>query len=164
MLVRMSLILVTCTIAVIMYLCMCVCSVYISVMYVRMYVCYTEQPASISRIVNDCFLQISLGGMIYDPDLERGIRKEILPEPNPTKVEMPKNASLEAVFHKAKDLYFKDDVDEALVSYKLADSGGIPIHVDDTEKWNLGDFYQQNGLVPSRYKLCYDYVFSSECN
>ena len=100
--------------------------------------------------------------MIYDPDLEKGIRKKCLPEPNPTKIEVPKHASLSEIFSKARELYFKDDLGDEGFSFKLADSGGTPIHINHPDNWNVGDFYQQNG--PSRYKLYVMMVFSTVSN
>ena len=107
-----------------------------------------------------CLLQVILGGMIYDPVLKRGIRKKIIPEPNPTRVELPKSASLDIVVEKAKDLYFKD-VDCSDVSYKLADSSGMTILIEDQTAWKLSEFYKQNGLMPSRHKLYIMLVFES---
>ena len=101
--------------------------------------------------------------MIYDPDLEKGVKKRLLPEPNPAKVELPKKSSLDQVISKAKDLYFKStefmDHDDQRVSFKLADSTGVTILIEDSTNWSLGEFYQQNGLVPSRFKLYVMAVF-----
>lgn len=101
--------------------------------------------------------------MIYDPDLEKGVKKRLLPEPNPAKVELPKNASLDLVISKAKELYFKStefmDHEDLRVSFKLADSTGVTILVEDATHWSLGEFYHQNGLVPSRFKLYVMVVF-----
>ena len=46
--------------------------------------------------------------MIYDEELNRGVRKKYLPEPiaNPQKVELARDASLMAVLEKAKQLFF----------------------------------------------------------
>ena len=52
-------------------------------------------------------IQIILGGMVYDDDLERGVRKKYLNEPYPQKVELARNATLADVFQKAKQLYFR---------------------------------------------------------
>lgn len=90
--------------------------------------------------------------MIYDAYLNRGVRKKYLPEPNPQKVEFPRDASLKVVFEKAKDLYFQDmEVDPK--SLCLADSGGVLIPVKDQASWCLSHFYSKNSLQPSRYKL-----------
>lgn len=82
--------------------------------------------------------------MVYDNELKRGIHKKYLPEPNPQR---PRNATLQDVFKKAKQLIFRID------SMCLADSGGIFISVLDKESWLLSSFYQKNRLQPSRYKL-----------
>ena len=98
--------------------------------------------------------------MVFDTELNRGIRKKYLPEPNPQKVELPRDVSLATVLQKAKDLYFEDH-DPELSSLSLADSAGILIPVSDQTKWTLGSFYQKNSLQPSRYKL---YVVLNEVN
>ena len=47
--------------------------------------------------------------MLYDNVLKRGVRKKY---PNPQKVELPRDASLQSVFDKAKELYFEEfDID-----------------------------------------------------
>ena len=90
--------------------------------------------------------------MIYDSELNRGVRKKYLPEPNPQKVEFPRDASLTSVFEKAIHLFFQDlEVDSEALS--LADSGGVLIPVQDRDSWSLSVFYSKNRLQPSRYKL-----------
>ena len=42
--------------------------------------------------------------MLYDVGLNRGIRKKSLPEPNPQKIELPKDSDYHTVVEKAKDL------------------------------------------------------------
>ena len=98
---------------------------------------------------------------MYDPYLERGVRKKLLPEPNPTRVELPKNASLGTVFDKAKEIYFKDEPVDEDISYRLADSNGVTILIENVDEWTLWEFYQQNGLVPSRHKLYVMIVFGT---
>ena len=90
--------------------------------------------------------------MVYDTELMRGIRKRYLPEPNPQRVELPRNATLRDVFNKAKQLYFSE-IETNIESMCLADSGGILIPIDDKDSWLLSFFYQKNHLQPSRYKL-----------
>ena len=96
-------------------------------------------------------IQVTLGGMVYDEELNRGIHKKYLPEPNPQKVELPRNASLIDVFEKAKHLFF--DESDNIENMCLADSGGVEIPVDDRKDWSLSSFYERNRLQPSRYKL-----------
>ena len=43
--------------------------------------------------------------MLYDVGLNRGIRKKSLPEPNPQKIELPKDSDYHTVVEKAKDLF-----------------------------------------------------------
>lgn len=82
----------------------------------------------------------------------RGIRKRHFPEPNPQRVELPRNATVCDVFNKAKQLYFSE-METNIESMCLADSGGILIPIDDKDSWLLSSFYQKNHLQPSRYKL-----------
>ena len=90
--------------------------------------------------------------MLFDSSLKRGVRKKYLPEPNPRRVELARNSTLNAVFEKAKGLFFEDfDVD--IRDMCLADSGGIILSVDDKSSWTLSSFYEKNQLQPSRYKL-----------
>ena len=87
--------------------------------------------------------------MLYDRELRRGVRKKCLPEPNPTKVELDRSSTLNSIFQFAKNLYFKDMEGEMM----LGDSYGTAIHVSEPTKWSLGNFFETNGLQPSRYKL-----------
>ena len=50
--------------------------------------------------------------MLYDVNLNRGIRKKSLPEPNPPKIELPKDSDYHTVVEKAKDLYFSERIPE----------------------------------------------------
>ena len=62
---------------------------------------------------------------------------------------MKRDCSYKDVLEKAVSLFF-EAYEPKLDSLSLADSNGMPIH---TDKWTLGNFYQSNGLQPSRYKL-----------
>ncbi len=93
-----------------------------------------------------------LGGMVYDQNLSRGVRKKYLPDPNPTKVELAKGTKYTDILKMAKSLFFVE-FDPTLDTLSLADSSGVPIQISLPEKWTLGSFYQNNGLQPSRYKL-----------
>ena len=90
--------------------------------------------------------------MVYDNELKRGIRKKYLPEPNPQKIELARNATLIDVFKKAKELYF-NEADVSTDCMSLVDSGGVLIPVQDKDSWVLSSFYHKNHLQPSRYKL-----------
>ncbi len=83
----------------------------------------------------------------------RKVLKKYLPDPNPTKVELAKNSSLKTIFKKATELYFSDVDDTSSYKLCIADSNGIPLHIDRSESWILSDFFQHNGLHPSRYKI-----------
>ena len=90
--------------------------------------------------------------MLFDSKLNRGVRKKYIPELNPRRVELARDSSLNAVFEKARGLFFEDfDVD--VDSMCLADSGGMLLSVDNRSGWTLASFYENNNLQPSRYKL-----------
>ena len=97
--------------------------------------------------------QICLGGMIYDPRKNKGVRRKFLPEPNPTKVDMLKDSTIFDVFQKSIELYYKEFSDVKINDVMLADSVGNMIHVDDLSGWKLSDYYSRNQFVPSRRKL-----------
>lgn len=88
--------------------------------------------------------------MVYDRSKKRGVRRRYLPEPNPRKVTMQRDSTFVDVCRKAIELFFSDhNLDEADIM--LADSGGFQIDVP--EGWRLGSYYQDNNIVPSRYKM-----------
>ncbi len=99
--------------------------------------------------------------MIYDPTLKKGVKKQFLPHPNPNKVELPKMANLQIVYKKAIELYFKDIDGTENFKLCLADSSGIPLHIEKEESWILCHFFQQNGLKQSRFKLYVMLAFES---
>jgi len=87
--------------------------------------------------------------MVYDPILRRGVRKKYLPDPNPTKIELSKDAKYGDILQMAISVF------RGVRTYKgYTDSSGVPIRLSDPDNWTLGSFYQSNGLQPSRYKLC----------
>lgn len=90
--------------------------------------------------------------MVYDPILRRGVRKKYLPDPNPTKIELSKDAKYGDILQMAISLFF-EEFEPTKDTLSLADSSGVPIQLSDPDNWTLGSFYQSNGLQPSRYKL-----------
>ena len=89
--------------------------------------------------------------MIYDELLRKGVRKKILKEPNPTKVELSKTCTLQQLYTKAEELFFSDI--EGIEDLKLGDSSGSPIILSDEHSWSLGDYFLGHHLQPSRHKL-----------
>lgn len=98
-----------------------------------MYKSRTEEKCSLdkgkvnSEKTQKKVLLVNLGGMLYDKELQRGVRKKCLPEPNPTKVELDRCSTLSSIFQFAKNLYFKDMEGEMM----LGDSYGTAIHVSE---------------------------------
>ena len=89
---------------------------------------------------------------MYDEEVNRGICKKYLPEPNPAKIEISKNTSYSDLLEVAKSRYFSEFQPEAF-QLSLADSTGMPIMVANPDSWTVGNFYCSNSLQPSRYKL-----------
>ena len=89
--------------------------------------------------------------MIYDELLRKGVRKKILKEPNPMKVELSKTCTLQQLYTKAEELFFSDI--EGIEDLKLGDSSGSPIILSDEDSWSLGDYFLGHHLQPSRHKL-----------
>ena len=83
--------------------------------------------------------------MIYDKELCRGIRKKYLPEPNPTRIEISRDATYPQLMEIANSQYFMDFEPEPN-DLGLADSAGMPITVANPESWTLGSFYSSNSL------------------
>ena len=74
--------------------------------------------------------------------------KKYLPEPNPRKLELPRDSCLEGVFEKAQHLYFSE-FDVEIREMSLADSGGVLLPVEDKKNWILSSFYKKKNLQPS---------------
>ena len=90
--------------------------------------------------------------MIYDPSQERGVRKKFLPEPNPTKIDVPISSSFQFMQAKAKELYFAEYETKA-EDLILSDSSGIPMQISSRDTWTVSDFYESHSYQPSKYKL-----------
>ena len=88
----------------------------------------------------------------FDGELKRGVRRRYLPEPNPQRVELPRNAKLRDIYEKVKQLYF-NEVEPDIESMCLCDSSGLLIPISDVDSWTLASFYSKNNLQPSRCKL-----------
>ena len=86
--------------------------------------------------------------MVYDSKLKKGVRKRYLAEPNPQKVELPRNATLSDVFCKAKYLFF-DEVDPEvdINSFCLADSAGILIPIEDKDSWSISSLLSKESIA-----------------
>ena len=89
--------------------------------------------------------------MIYDSQCSRGVKKRCLPEPNPRKVELSRNSTLQDIYEKAKQLYFTPGTNFA--DLKLGDSSGMVIEVVEEQKWVLEKYYEEFHYQPSRHKL-----------
>ncbi len=68
--------------------------------------------------------------MVYDRKKEKGVRRKSLPEPNSTKVPLPRDATIFDVFEKAIQLYYKHYSDVSFNDITLADSAGNPIEIE----------------------------------
>ena len=81
--------------------------------------------------------------MLYDPDLQKGVRKKTLPSPQ--YVDFPKSSNYEEVVKWGRE------IDPSC--YYLASTTGIPFHVDDPENWSLGEFLSEHGFQPSKVRF-----------
>lgn len=100
--------------------------------------------------------------MLFDEKKSKGIRRKSLPEPNPTAVDIDKNATLKNLCEKAMELYYKGYSQTALSDIKVADSSGNVLDCDLSQK--VSDFYSINGYVPSRYKFYTVLHFPKVCD
>ena len=88
---------------------------------------------------------IILGGMIYDSQCSRGVKKKCYLNPILQKLS---NSSLQDIYEKAKQLYFTPETN--LADLKLGDSSGMVIV---EQKWVLEKYYEEFHYQPSRHKL-----------
>ena len=91
--------------------------------------------------------------MIFDKKKNKGIRRKCLPEPNPTKVELKNDSTLNDIFKKSIELYYKEYPDITLSDVMLTNSSGIAVEIENPNEWRLLDYYTKNQYVPSRHKL-----------
>ena len=68
-------------------------------------------------------LQIHLGGMAYDKNLQKGVKRRSIPPP--MVVSFPCNVIYKSVIQKGIEKFFPDDVDSPHL-FCLADSSGVP--------------------------------------
>ncbi len=85
--------------------------------------------------------------MVFDGT--KGTKKKHF-QPNPRKVELPKNASIADILNKTNELYF--DLED-IHQLSLADANGMMIEVEDCEKWKLDHYFSTNNYQPSRHKM-----------
>ena len=94
-----------------------------------------------------------MGAMFFNG--RKGVRK-LEYQPNPRTVEMPKKSTLEDLFKKANEMYFKlPDID----CLSLADTNGMHIEIENSIEWKLDQYYTFNRYQPSRHKV---YVMHTE--
>ena len=96
--------------------------------------------------------QVNLGGMIFDELSNKGVRKKILPEPNPSKVELNKSCSLHQLNAKATEIFIHD-INIQQEKLQLGDSSGTFIRLSDEDDWTVGEYYAKNSFQASRHKL-----------
>lgn len=87
---------------------------------------------------------------LYCQKLQRGIRKDSIPKPNPPKVELSKSSTFNDIVNLANELYFGNGTDPSIM--EVADSSGLSILVNKSE-WKLDSYYKNNNYQPSCHKL-----------
>ena len=96
------------------------------------------------------WLQINFGGMAYDENLQKGVKKRSIPAPMVTS--FPCNATYDSVISKGIEKFFPDDVGSPHL-FCLADSSAVPYEITDKDTWSLSEFVQQTGQPPSKLRL-----------
>ena len=91
-----------------------------------------------------------MGGMVFDEELGRGIRKKNLPTPRI--IEFARSCNYEEVIREAKDTFFPENSD-SLANYVLADSGGAPFVIKEPDDFILSEFLKDHNLQPSKLRL-----------
>ena len=95
-------------------------------------------------------LQIHLGGMAYDKNLQKGVKRRSIPPP--MVVSFLCNATYNFVIHKGIKKFFPDDIDSPHL-FCLSDSSGVPYEIEDKDTWSLSEFVHQTGQPPSKLRL-----------
>ena len=81
-------------------------------------------------------LQIHLGGMIFDEELQKGVKKRFIPAP--VTMSLPCSATYDTVIEKGREHFFPDETGSEDIFF-LADSSGIPYKIEDKLDWTLSD-------------------------
>lgn len=95
-------------------------------------------------------MQIHLGGMVYDYDLERGVKKKNILSPRV--IDFSKSSGYSDVIAKGVSVFFPSETDD-ICNYCLAGPNGIPLEIEDEEEWFLGGFLKDHNFQPSKLKL-----------
>ena len=69
-----------------------------------------------------------MGGMVYEPDLQWGVKNKTIPSPRV--VDFAKFAVYEEVLQQPKDIFFREN-EHDLSDYCLAGPSGVPYQVED---------------------------------
>ena len=93
-------------------------------------------------------LQIHVGAMIYDRDMQRGVMKKHLPGPRIT--EFPSTINYADFISSLKELFFFEEV-VSVGQLAIANSSGIPFDVN-RDDWILREFVKTHG-PPSKLKI-----------
>ena len=91
-----------------------------------------------------------MGGMIYNEELQRGIKKKTIPPPRI--VDFSKAASYSEVIEQAKAVSFSDSKNDNSC-FALAGPSGTLYEIQDSENWILQDFMKKHGFQPSKLRL-----------
>ena len=90
--------------------------------------------------------------MIFDENLNKGVQRKCLHDPNPQSLHATIGYTRDSVVKGKRAVFFEEfqiDDPQALSLCNTQVGGPIPAE----SRWSLRDFYDKNGLQPSRYKL-----------
>ena len=93
-----------------------------------------------------------------------GIKDKGIPQPNPGKVSLAKNSSINDIFMKTKELYFFSIKNLAFKDLCIADSNGVLIEIENLDTWKLEDYYSINNYQFCRHKLFVMYMAEEKVN
>lgn len=89
-----------------------------------------------------------LGGMVFDKDLKKGVKKQYIP---PSQVmSFPRSAPYDLIIQKGQEVFFPDNSSEADC---LADSGGMAYDIEDKSDWVLSEFVEKLKQPPCKLRI-----------
>ena len=92
---------------------------------------------------------LHLGGMIFEQQRQRDVKKKILPPPKV--VDFQRNSRYADIISKGREIFFKEETDD-ISNYCLCGPSGIPFEVDSKD-WVLDSFLKLHNFQPSRLRL-----------
>ena len=95
-------------------------------------------------------MQIHLGGMVYNHDLQKGMKKKNISSPRV--IDFSRSSQYSDIIAKGISVFFPSESD-SVRNYCLAGPNGIPFEIEDEEEWYLGQFLKDHNFQPSKLRL-----------